>query len=279
MVRRKKIRFFVRRNPKILIGAPKRQVIIPFRPLSILLIIALSVLSIYFALRSDIFEIRKIEVAGENNFSDCISEDDLIKKVDVIGKSAIFINENNVEKRLLSQINCVQNIQVSTGLPNKITIKVNGRRPIAAIIASKSATINSSSESANLSLDNEIYLVDSNAVFFKKVATISGLPKILVSLENEAPNESSRLKPVVQTSINIITSISQYQLSIEKVSIDHNLNIIAQIDNEIIIYFSNKKDAKEQAASLQGILRQAKIDGKKLKQIDLRFDRPHVVYK
>ena len=90
-------------------------------------------------------------------------------------------------------------------------------------------------------------------------------PKIPVSSEEKTPKEK------------ILSSISA-NLSLKEIRDNQtSLEIITLEDTKII--FSTEKDISNQINSLQTISEQAKIEGKKIKKIDLRYDKIIIEYK
>ena len=280
MGQRSKFRFFIRRNPKLLVGGKSNQIIVPFKPLSIILIILLILLTFYFALRSDLFQIRQLEISNSESFKDCLSEEQLSQRLDVVGRSAIFLETKKLSQDLLADVICLKSVTITTSWPNKIKINAKIRQPVAAIVASASARIdNQATAAAEVSSQEQIFLIDEEAVVIKKVATYSALPKILLLTAEQNFDVVQLPYRLIKTGVDVISALSQLQLAVNELTIDENGQLFAEIEDGVKVLFSNAADPKNQATSLQAILRQAKIDGKKLSKIDLRFTRPHVVYR
>ena len=280
MGQRSKFRFFIRRNPKLLVGGKSNQIIVPFKPLSIILIILLILLTFYFALRSDLFQIRQLEISNSESFKDCLSEEQLSQRLDVVGRSAIFLETKKLSQDLLADVICLKSVTITTSWPNKIKINAKIRQPVAAIVASASARIdNQATAAAEVSSQEQIFLIDEEAVVIKKVATYSALPKILLLTAEQNFDVVQLPYQLIKTGVDVISALSQLQLAVNELTIDENGQLFAEIEDGVKVLFSNAADPKNQATSLQAILRQAKIDGKKLSKIDLRFTRPHVVYR
>ena len=89
--------------------------------------------------------------------------------------------------------------------------------------------------------------------------------------------------------INPIVKNSHDIAKISKLLIDHNIQFLSinlisdylevKLKDESSIYISLKKDVQVQISSLQAILKQLTINGKKFSQIDFRFDKPVIKYK
>lgn len=74
------------------------------------------------------------------------------------------------------------------------------------------------------------------------------------------------------------TLLLDAQISVLSISLqaDSSYKVLLQDDGEVII--SLKKNIEKQIASLQPILKQLTIEGRKFNRIDFRFDKPVVVY-
>lgn len=272
----KKWRVFTKRSPKLLIESRRRQIIIPFKPIALVIIVLLSGLSLYLALRSDIFLVNQIEIDG-NNSSDCVDDQSLAKEIGLIGKSLVFINKREIRDRILSQHPCLKTINIKTNWPNRVKIEVATRQPVAVLsIVNTPPNLHATSPA---SLD-QFFLVDEEGKVLKKVATFSALPKIdLVSNQSVdlsfLDNAQSEL---IRQSVRLVSNLSDLQINVHYLIIDND-NLSAFLGDNVLVIFSKKIDARIQTTSLQSILRQSKIEGKQLEKVDLRFTKPHVVYK
>ncbi len=81
-----------------------------------------------------------------------------------------------------------------------------------------------------------------------------------------------------QEAKKIETLVLNAQISVLSISphADSSYKIVLQDGGEVII--SLKKSIEKQITSLQPILKQLTIEGKKFNRIDFRFDKPLVVY-
>jgi len=92
------------------------------------------------------------------------------------------------------------------------------------------------------------------------------------------------LKPVSETSVEerLISQLKELTFKEGLVLREHqklnNHTLVATFSGELTCFLDLKRDISSQLASLQFILWRSKIEGKKLKSIDLRFDKPVVRY-
>lgn len=93
---------------------------------------------------------------------------------------------------------------------------------------------------------------------------ISPLPK--GGLTNSSSSES------------IETLLGKSDISFSEVKSSTDSSVLVKLTNGGTVLFSSKKSFKEQVSSLQPILSRLTIEGKRFKNLDLRFDKPSVTY-
>ena len=227
----------------------------------------------------------------------CVTEPQIRTELDITGHNILFLNENVLEKKIIDKYPCVGSIKFVRQFPKQIAIKVNGRNPLAQIVSfnpSKSSflgDLEASPSSSTALLDwnfpevsPENLLVDANGVVFGDNGSFK-LPIIFWPEEN--------LKIGQRLDGNIFNNISKVFSKMNSLNLNENTastsatfeNFQAKVvDNSLLIkvkpklIFSLEKDILRQLASLQLILQKAKIDGKVIEVVDLRFDKPVVVY-
>ncbi len=226
----------------------------------------------FVIVRSDLFTIKKIEIAAKN--ITCADENQLKNSSGILGQNFFLINFKNIAGSLKDKFFCIGSINLSYVFPNQIKIEANGREAVAILVPLKvnEATSSSSLEniatpSAGESLDS--YLVDNEGVIFSKDGVGENLPSIFA----RDLNLSLGKKPAgnIVVSLKILEKSKQFGLDVKTAEILDNFfilftfpKVIFQLDGEIDL----------QIASLQLILSKAKIDLKELEFIDLRFDKP-----
>jgi len=81
-----------------------------------------------------------------------------------------------------------------------------------------------------------------------------------------------------QDAKKIETLLINAQISFTSISLSANSSYIIKLQDSGEVVLSLKKNIEKQITSLQPILKQLTIDGKKFNRIDFRFDKPLVVY-
>jgi len=285
----KKPRFFFRRSQKIIVPSRDRQIIIPFRGMSVFAIFILLLSSIYLIFRSDLFLIHRIDIKGD--IQDCSSEDEITRNLDILGRSLVFLNELKSVSELKSGIACIGEVEIKKKWPDKVVVEIKKRKGIAILsrtrIAGLMPEVSASSQatlSANLMQiattssinmqDGDLFLVDNNGFVLKRTASISGYPKIDISKKINFKIGEQIKDRAILTAINFLAVSSSLDFKISGGQINQNDKIIIFLDDGMQIILAKDKDAKNQAVSLQAIIREAKIEGEKLKSVDFSFDKP-----
>lgn len=102
--------------------------------------------------------------------------------------------------------------------------------------------------------------------WFTKTLFISPLPN--GSLDNQNSPTAEELK----------TLLGKSNISFTEVKSSTGSSILVKLKDGGEVLFSAKKSLGEQVSSLQLILSRLTIEGKRFKNLDLRFEKPSVVY-
>jgi len=81
-----------------------------------------------------------------------------------------------------------------------------------------------------------------------------------------------------QEAKKIETLLLDVQIAFASISLRADSSYLVMLEDGGEVIISLKKDIKKQIASLQPILKQLTIEGRKFNRIDFRFDKPLVVY-
>lgn len=259
----------------------RRRLLMPGTQITLLL---LGFLLTILAVMLSSVKINQVQVKGE---SGCASVDQIREKSQLKGQSWIAINNDSIKQRLQKQFLCLEEVRARRQLPDIIELQLIERQPVLVVqLASKSSypdlqALESTSSSlaaqaAFISQSPAVsFLVDRLGVVFSQDLSRAGhLPHIFLidhplSLGQQFPgDQESKI-------LAILEKLSQLSIATGQVKLIGQTLVVTG-DNQII--FSLEKDDRVQLASLQLILQKAKIDSRPIDRIDLRFDKPVVVY-
>lgn len=259
----------LRRSPKIFIPTPSPWwIIIPFKPLSIVLIIILAGFCIYLALRSDIFLIRNLIIEVENEPLDggqvlkLVNEEKIREKAKKYLTHSVFTTKvKDLEKEILEQFLEVRSAKVYKELPDKLVILVQSRTPVAKVLSEEGE-----------------FLVDDTGLIFYQDPPESTLPLFKLSFQDLKLGEV--LDPQkVSSVLEIINNWKKIEgENLVHIEMDENGDICVLTSANVKVIFSPNKKIELQVTSLQTILLQAKMEGWGLTQVDLRYENPVVKY-
>lgn len=106
-----------------------------------------------------------------------------------------------------------------------------------------------------------------------------GLP-ILFLPYGMAVNLGKRVdSKLVIFAVNLADGLSKTDFLAKNIRIISDDNIVFYNQEDMVVVFSSGKDRDSQIDSLQQVLAKAKMDASKIAKIDLRFDKPIIVYK
>ena len=235
------------------------------------------------------FAIKKVSVITTG--LSCASSDQIARFVSAQGRSLVLFDLARVQKAILTKFNCVSQVDVVRVWPSALEIKVQGRLPVALIVSDSGglqiqlkqieSTASSHAALLNFSTDNpasQPLMVDKLGYVFGNASEGAKLP--LVRFETQSWNIG---ESVSLSLLNGVLSINQellklgYLVTLLRINAVNDLIVIT--DPGLKLVFSLNKDLNIQLASLQLILQKAKIESKPIDSIDLRFNKPVVVYK
>lgn len=211
---------------------------------------------VYFFFFSPFTKIKTLEITGGGS---CLPPEIGLEQLNLANKNLPAISKSDLEKVLLKKYPCIRKISINKIFPAKIMIKTE--------------------------LQSEILKIADTNFFLNQDGIVSG-STIIPALPLLYPNRNLNLK--VGGKIEDKDVAYALKLTIELAKSDFRASSIRIIDRgsiavyntaDLIAIFSTKKTAKEQVDSLQLVLSKAKIDAAKIVKIDLRFEKPVLVFK
>lgn len=229
-------------------------------------------LSFFLIFFSNFLKVNAVWVKMDN--ISCADEGNLKETSQILGKNILLIATSKIEKQLKEKYLCIKSVKFNKRLPREVEMEVSARVPVAQVLviketeASPSAildTFSTSSSPSAIPVDKS-FLVDSEGVIFSKDAQNLNYPKVYVE------EEITSVKEVLK----IIEKLKIFGMEIKESRVvgQKTLLINPQTSEPKIIFALDNLDI--QLASLQLILKKAKIDEVTIEFIDLRFDKPIV---
>ncbi len=215
-----------------------------------------STLFLAIAFFSPIFKVRNVEVTGSQN---CLNPNQVFDEQDVKNARIFFLSAKKLEESLKNSLECIDKIQITKIWPAKLRINVESRQAVARI------------EDGN-------YLVAVDGLVIGSAQT-SSLPTIFTQSKPNLDQNNKISDENVLFALTLTRELSKSDFlptNIRFVDVD---NIAVYNQEGQVALFTTKKSAERQTDTLQQVLSKAKIDSTKIAKIDLRFDKPVLVYK
>ncbi len=229
----------------------------------------------------------------ELNGVNCVNEKVLENELKAKGQYFWQLNYSEIKNRIMSKYYCVGSISFDYRFPSQLRVKAESRIPFSQIFYHPSSKLNltqkeasSSTASAAKNFENlpqpskPIFLVDKSGVVFNQSYDdnypIIFVPDTHLNLGYHFDQDKMEKASIVLDFLsNNLNNEIQFKNSIKQFKLSNNdLVVLAQPG----VIFSVRKDVLRQLASLQLILAAAKINQRTIKYVDLRFDKPVVIY-
>lgn len=230
----------------------------------ILLVIGsiLIVFSFFQMLRGDFFKINQV-VCFDSPDKDSPCQAELWFRVNrlVLGKNIILLSPPEVEQLIKSELPGIDQVETEKRLPNKLIVCLTKRKPIAVVEA-----------------NSDYYEVDYQGIILTKLEQPTNLP-LIASGEISVMATNHRLEsPVILSSLDLLYQLLVSNIETRRLEITNSRELAVFLKTGPKVLISLDKNIKEQVESLQLILERAKIEGKQIQLIDLRFDKPVINY-
>jgi len=221
------------------------------------LLLCLLFFSILFFI-NQFFLIKKVELISDREFL-------LVNKDELINKNLIFINQNQIAKKIILENALLRQVVVNKAWPGTLKVTVYFYEPMADLIVNQGFF--------NLSADGRI---------LSKIK--DGQPSLpIINYYQKLNGNSFQIgdwidyKDIQQT-LFFIDKLGQINLVPLTIDIKGQDMLVFNLSSDKKIIFSGKKEKELQNYQLELIIKQFKIEGKEFKSIDLRFDKPVIEF-
>ncbi len=237
----------------------KKTIIKLLKFLLIFLGITSFIVGLFLVLKSDFLKVNQV-VCFENQNA---CQSDLWFQINglVLGKNLVLLSPQKVKEEIKGKLTEIDEIKIEKHLPNKLVIHLTKRRPLAII-----------------ETDNHYYQVDYQGFVLAEFQQPTDLP-LITSSQSAIMVDNHQFKSTgVISSLNCLYQLLMKNIEVRRLEINlfEDLTLFLKKGPQVLI--SSKKGIGQQVDSLQLILERAKIEGKQIKVIDLRFDKPVVTF-
>ncbi len=251
-------------------------------------------------------KLSQFDVEAQN--LNCTNSDEIKGFLQTKSINYFYFKADPLESELRKKFLCIGRIETEASYPDRLKLKIAGRE-VKFVVSSVEPNIEtnpqivlnleqmnatqSTSEAFPPKVLNQIldtyktasssgmFLVDEEGIVFEEVNSDTAFPKLSIFSQDlkiglKIPND------LVKKTAEVLEKLKETDVPSD------NLLIVGDrliIDSKPRVTFSLNRDLPRQSASLQLILRQAKMnldpesrDIRSVESVDLRFDRPVVVY-
>lgn len=177
----------------------------------------------------------------------------------VLGKNIIFLSPQKTEQLVKDELLGIEQVEIEKKLPDKLIVYLTKRKPIAVVEANK-----------------DYYQVDYQGIILAKLDQPTDLP-LIASGELSVMADNYQLEsPLILSSLDFLYQLLIGNIEARRLEITDSQELTVFLKTGPKVLIPLDKNTKEQVDSLQLILERAKIEGKQIELIDLRFDKPVV---
>ncbi len=265
------------------------------------ILVLLLILSVaLFLARSNFLNIEKsdIKILGAS----CLTEGDVLNEISKQSHKIFLFKESQFTHGLMERYTCVGSVAVSKKYPNTIEVLVEGKKAVLMLdnlvtnydgkvinLPSQVLEATPSSQSAlvspnlNTILKNATesgkFLVDKSGEIFSGQPPAENVPTFVYLGDNLTIGQRMDVK-VFSNALSAVNKIRALNLPVKNTPLVYNNELEIKSSDPNTLILALDKDIDWQVASLQLILEAGKMNSgsKSMDSIDLRFDKPVVVY-
>jgi len=172
------------------------------------------------------------------------------------GQEIVLSNLTAVAGEIEHKFLPVGNVVIKRKYPQTVTVEISERKPLVKVAQP----------------GGREYLVDKEGVLYSEVVPGTGdLRLVILELGTD-------LGLGQKVGAEVVALVRLEESPVQAVKLVEQETIEVRAGGDLVILFSRQKDLPTQIRSLQTIMQKYRIEGKPLKQVDLRFEQPVVKY-
>ncbi len=259
------------------------------RKILLVLLMALTV-GVLLVVANSWLVIKKLNIEFANLW--CDDQSSIERDLRFRGKNILKIDAKATQDLIKNKYKCVAGLRVEKNLPNGLNVSVVGRVPAAVLVieASKSPMLDlkdlelsASTQAALLNFDKPIdnselkYFVDAGGFIFSDRLEGVEAPEFItsdISLKLYKNYDTRRLT----NSLELVNQLKELGIEPALLRLAGSGDLLIKTADGKQLVFSLSREVEIQIASLQLILQKNKIESSEVKTIDLRFNKPVVIY-
>lgn len=177
------------------------------------------------------------------------------------GRNWLFLSSEKYEKRFADTYPVFSSVKITKIFPSTILVELTTRNPVLAVRKK-----------------HHYYLLDSQGLVLGAADHADGLPELSLGGSESYLTGQIATDPVSAFSARLLAEAQWRLLSPLTVEPEGKWTVRLIFSEGTVGVFSVQKDPASQLDSLQFILSRTKMEGRLPGKVDLRFDKPVVVY-
>lgn len=178
-------------------------------------------------------------------------------------KNIIFLPTQKISEEILRKNPILKEIKIKKKLPAKLILEIKKRQALVVLSSEPSG--------------EDFYVIDEEGVVLAKEKK-TDLPLIFFSPIGKWEIGQRVEEEKIQQTVDILTKLRLNLFKPKSAKIISPYSLEVWLNEGFLVVFSLKKEGENQVGSLQTIFSRSKIEGRVIKKIDLRFDKPVVNY-
>jgi len=242
-----------------------------FKLLVFLILIGL----LFFWLRSDFWAVKRIDCRLDNQ--ECPA--DLWNKLSTfsLGKNLVLFPSQKLKKEIKEGFPQTDELKIRKRIFDTLSFELNTKKAVAALAVGlplDSQASDSAKTKPEFLLSGLFYWLDKDGIVLEKTNESSNLPLFLIKNDPGLEIGQTFKYGSNQSLMALLIGLRMRLIESKIIRLISPREIEIWLENNLLVLFNLENDVDSQLDSLQLILSRAKIEGKTVKKIDLRFDKP-----
>jgi cell division septal protein FtsQ len=245
------------------------------------LVVLFFILVVVLAFRSDLFVVHEVSIRVEPQEAVVSLVADEVKlatdlaKSQSLGRSIFFVDTARIVGEVKKNFLTIRDVSVAKDYPNRLTFTFFPRLAAAEIDVWPAPA---SASAGRRGKPEERLVSDEEGFLFARVASRSALPAIDVSVEGEVKVGERLPGERIRFALDLMEALKSREMAAAEIALKGEESVQVRLRSGTLVIFSQSKEREKQLAALQTLLSRHRMEGRRAKEIDLRFAKPVVRY-
>ena len=178
-----------------------------------------------------------------------------------LGKNLLFLSPTGAQEKIKKELTTIESVRLEKKWPGRLVVSLSKKNPLAVV-----------------EVKDGYLQVDHQGTILAILTQPTDLPLVVAPGLALTPNQEKIDAAPLLACLDGLYQLLFKNISVRRAEMTDNQTLVFDLRSGPQVFFSLDREMKEQVDSLHLILERAKIEGKEMKTIDLRFVKPVVVY-